>query len=375
MSSYHVTRTPDQDSSRLYLSVAALVAVAVMAVGMPAFARVDVTIDGTAQALPPGITVAEAAARGLVDVEPGDLVDVTGEVLERGAGGTAALTHNGRAADPATALLDGDTLSSRPGSDVREAEITTRSIIPIPVTYTGKGPLIALEAPGAPGVLEQTIGERSGKVVSTREAEEAQPMVLRRYVPTWSSKVVALSFDDGPWPGQTDAILDVLETEDVKGNFFVIGRQVKTHPDPVKRMAEEGHLIGNHSYAHTYLYGADQETAKAEIVPAQNEIARLTGEAPRWYRPAGGAVSAGVWAQARESKLRLVMWTVDPQDWRNPGAWRITRDVLDNVEPGAVVLLHDGGGDRSQTIAALPKIIQALKREGYTFVTLDELKP
>ena len=191
---------------------------------MPAFARVDVIIDGTASVLPAGSTVSDVTERGLLKAPAGDLVDGTGFVLRPGAGLPPEVKRNGGTANRNAALLEGDRLTSEPGSDVAEAVITTMTPIPILLKHVGSGPLVALESPGSVGVAQQRVGAVSGQVYESRVITPAEPMVLRRYSPDPGPKVVALTFDDGPWPGQTEQVLEILKREGAKATFFMLGK-------------------------------------------------------------------------------------------------------------------------------------------------------
>jgi len=375
MSSYQVQRTPGPGISRLYLSVAAVVTTALMATGMPYFGTVSVSVDGREHTLPRGTRAHDLFEKGLVRTEEGDLIDVNGDVLERGGGEPVRLLENGQEVQPDAPVGDGDVYVSTGGSDVSEATVTSSSVIPIPVTYEGSGPFEQLSSPGSPGLIESVIGARSGIVVSTSAVREAEPMVITRLKPEGGERVIALTFDDGPWPTYTEQILGILDREDVKATFFMLGKQVRRNRDLAAKVAAAGHEIGNHSLSHVYMSGASAQVALSEIENCQAEIERTTGVTPTWFRPPGGYTSPAVWHQTRESKVKLITWTVDPQDYRCSSPVVLASRVIDSVEPGSVILLHDGGGNRECTVKALTTIIRELKDRGYTFVTLDEMQP
>jgi peptidoglycan/xylan/chitin deacetylase (PgdA/CDA1 family) len=140
-------------------------------------------------------------------------------------------------------------------------------------------------------------------------------------------------------------------------------------------VVEEGHLVGNHSQTHQMPRSSTPGRVASQMRAGRDTIRRVTGVESRWFRAPAGIVTPLVRIQAAALQERIVRWTVDPADWRRPGSSVIVRRVVRNARPGAIVLLHDGGGDRRQTIAALPGIIRALKAQGYRFVTLDELRP
>ncbi len=385
MGSYTVERVPEQRFGRLYLSTVGLLLAALVAVSIPAFSFIDVSVDGQRAKLPAGSTAGDVASLRLMGSSAGDLVDREGAVIARGRGEPPRLVRVGHQAagnaatlvmrelDADTELMQGDQLRSVRGADVRETEVPQRVAIPVDVQYTGKGPLMALEHPGSPGVREQVVGAASGKVFEDAVLEEPTPMVVRRYFPNGERKVVALTFDDGPWPGHTEAILDVLKAEGVQATFFMIGRQVYRYPDVVARIRDEGHTLGNHTEDHVILGRATPEEVRRQVTEGQRAIQSVAGVKPGWFRPPGGSMSARVGHEVARFEMQVAMWSVDPQDWRKPPVATMIQRVLTNVKPGAVVLLHDGGGDRTNTVAAVGPIVRELKKRGYTFVTLDEL--
>ncbi|MDG2990076.1 polysaccharide deacetylase family protein [Candidatus Synechococcus calcipolaris G9] len=186
-------------------------------------------------------------------------------------------------------------------------------------------------------------------------------------------KLVALTFDDGPHPTHTPQVLEILQREKVKGTFFVVGQQVNQYPDLARQIVQRGHTIANHTWTHP-THPHSTEAAAAEINRSQALIQEVTGASSRLFRPPGGNLTNGLSARAAGTQYSVVMWSADPRDWV-PGrsAQVITQEVLNQTKPGGIVLLHDGGGDRSQTVQALPAIIKGLRDKGYTLVTLPEL--
>jgi peptidoglycan/xylan/chitin deacetylase (PgdA/CDA1 family) len=187
-----------------------------------------------------------------------------------------------------------------------------------------------------------------------------------------SSHVVALTFDDGPWP-DTPQFLDVLEREHVVATFFQIGEQVGTYGPAVdRRMLADGDIIGDHTWNHADVSG-DGSFAAGEISSAAAAIRSLTGFNPCLFRAPGGAVSGALISEARSMGFLTIQWDVDPRDWSRPGTDSIYNTVVGTAQNGSIILQHDGGGDRSETLAALPREIEAFKREGYGFVTIPQL--
>jgi peptidoglycan/xylan/chitin deacetylase (PgdA/CDA1 family) len=181
-------------------------------------------------------------------------------------------------------------------------------------------------------------------------------------------RVVYLTFDDGPNPPYTDQIIELLARYDARATFFVLGRHIEAHPAQISALRAAGHVVANHTYSHPALAGIGREVFMREVVGTQN---LLGATASRCFRPPYGSLDANTYAYAAELGLRVVLWDVDPQDWRSPGASVIAANVLANTRPGSIILLHDGGGARGQTVAALATILAELSGQGYRFAVLE----
>lgn len=191
-------------------------------------------------------------------------------------------------------------------------------------------------------------------------------------------KVVALTFDDGPYPPYTGEILDVLKENHILATFFVIGRNVEKHPELVQRIVDEGHQVGNHTYDHVDLLKANRKTVEDEIDKTSNAVAAITGQAPRIVRPPHGFRDPVVMEVMAARGLKVVEWSVMSRDWVNPGVEAIVDRTVSKVKNGSVILLHDGDGvaqaaSRAQTVEATRRIIRELTAQGYKFVTVDEI--
>ncbi len=192
-------------------------------------------------------------------------------------------------------------------------------------------------------------------------------------------KIVALTFDDGPHPIYTPQVLEILDRFGIKATFFLIGREVRSCPEIVRQINTRGHEIENHSDHHLfYLPWLPPDRIRREIVEAQDAIYRITGRYPAFFRSPLGWVSNDLVAVCRELKLPIINGSVKASDVSLPGTEYIIQTVLDKTRNGAIVILHDAGGvgfyhDRTQTLDALPIIIQNLKDRGYQFVLIKEL--
>ncbi len=184
-------------------------------------------------------------------------------------------------------------------------------------------------------------------------------------------KVIALTFDDGPWPGTTNDVLYILDQYKIKATFFVVGRNVQNYPEITKKIVRHGHALGNHTWSHYYHYH-NPSAASREIDNTTARVYKTTGVKMSLFRPPGGVLNNGLVAYASKQKQSVVMWSADSQDYR-VSANALRNNVLKYADPGGIVLLHDGGGNRSRTVRALPGIIDELKNRGYRFVTVPEL--
>jgi len=186
-----------------------------------------------------------------------------------------------------------------------------------------------------------------------------------------SRHVVALTFDDGPSP-YTSAVLDVLKREQVRATFFLIGQQVAGSASLVRRELAEGHMLADHTWSHANVSGGGA-FASGQISSTASAIQRATGFRPCLFRAPYGAVSGSLIGAAHGLGFTTIQWDVDPQDWALPGSGAIHSRIVGGARNGSIILMHDGGGPRSQTLAALPGIIRTLKARGYGFVTVDQL--
>ncbi|QLE50754.1 polysaccharide deacetylase family protein [Nostoc sp. C057] len=185
-------------------------------------------------------------------------------------------------------------------------------------------------------------------------------------------KVIALTFDDGPWPESTAQVLDILKQNQIKGTFFVIGQNVKNYPGLLKREIAEGHVIGNHTWHHWYQF-LNPQAAAYEIDHTADQIYQVTGIKTNLFRPPGGIMHNGVADYAKNSKYAIILWSSDSVDYSRPAVPKLINNVFRRAKPGGIVLMHDGGGNRSKTVQALPEIIANFRKQGYSFVTIPEL--
>lgn len=311
-----------------------------------------ITVDGVAREVDLGTTL-----KGLdLHAHDGRLVSVSGAVLDPLADPGRILV-NGRTVPPRTRLRTGDAIRVVDGETRTEG--TRRIVAELPGRHVGN-PEFTLRTYRIRQVTVE--GRISGEPVSVDEIPRGKGRAHRE---------VALTFDDGPWPGATDRVLAILRRLHVRATFFMVGRQVEAYPGVVRRVQAAGHEIGNHSFDHPEGFaGLTDEHIVAEMSDTNGLLADL-GVTPTGFRPPGGSYDDGVVATARAQGMRTVLWDIDPRDWvAGAPPKQIVSSILHRVRPGSIVLLHDGGGDARHTIKALPDLIRRLRHRGYRFVTI-----
>lgn len=189
---------------------------------------------------------------------------------------------------------------------------------------------------------------------------------------------VALTFDDGPNEPYTSQILEVLRAKGVKATFFIVGENALQFPGTVRREVADGMEIGNHTFTHGSMVRAMNNTIEWQIDRTQETIKDIAGIEPRWFRPPHGFRDPRLFSMTRHDDLAVVEWSNMPRDWTCPGTDVIVQRTLEKLKAGDIILLHDGrtvyvGADRSQTVAALPRIIDGIRAKGLRCVTLSEL--
>lgn len=234
---------------------------------------------------------------------------------------------------------------------------------PMPVVVHG------LWHPGQPGTTLSRKGSLSGEVVVQ---QEVQPSVPPAPV---TEKLVALTFDDGP-SAHTGEVLRILREKNVKATFCVVTNLLKgAGLASAKGAVAEGHRLCNHTTDHNLLPSQPQKVIDEKLKGANHHLLARTGAKPVYYRPPGGRMGPNIEAAAKAEGQQVLLWTVDTRDYSKPPPEAIVATVLSNVRPGGVVLMHDGGGDRASTVAALPAVIDQLRAAGYEMVLPDAVAP
>jgi len=298
----------------------------------------------------PGTTFGRIVTGLGVTARSGDLLDVEGKVLVPEAF-PGRILLNGRLAPTDARLSDGDHV--RVVNHSNRVEPLAQEEVRLPGRRPGD-PQFYLGT--APGVQVVTTGEISGKLVSP---------VFRPTGRSHTPHAVALTFDDGPDPTYTRRILRILKKFHVHATFFTIGYLVDRYPGIVRREKRAGMTVADHTWDHPSspsFRDLKPTRMRQEMLKAKLELQQL-GVNPHLFRPPGGSFSADVVETARRMGMRVVLWSIDPQDWRaGATTTQIVVNVLSNARPGSIVLMHDGGGDQSATVRALPQIIKGLRK-------------
>ncbi len=365
--------------AKIAIAVVLVIAVVFIVRMCSAAIPINVTVNGTPYELRGAKTVQTAIKASGLPINPGDFISLQGNILEKSAGDPFLATVNGEeVVDPDYGLRDGDTITLTDGKDIVEDYTESESPIPYKATIGGMGAIHKFEK-GVEGVLTTKTGTVSGETVERQTTDPVDATCKEYNVNTGMNKVVAFTFDDGPSSEYTASVLDILKENDAKGTFFCIGTEVESYPELVKREAEEGHQVCTHSYDHADPVGGTDlglMDAKGQVDEIQHGMQTITdvlgGEASRVVRMPGGNLSEAMVLNLEQYVDYEIGWNIDTEDWTLPGAEAIYQQMI-AVQPGEIVLCHDGGGDRSQTVEALRRAIPYLKEKGFTFVTMDEL--
>ena len=369
--------------------IAVAVVVVLAIVGIFAFNNwmgskpVEVTLNGDQVT----ISGAERSVGGLLDnnvvsVTPGNYVAVDGSTIRQGEGTRCTAKVNGNDTDDMGMHLNGgDKIEISNGTDITEPYTDSEpQTLPHKTELKGVG-AVHLYSNNAQDVEQVTrTGKESGVTTTVTTKEPIDNIVQYYNVNSNGDKVIALTFDDGPWDKQTDEILDILEQNDAKATFFTVGQCISGHEKELQRAASMGCEIGTHTWDHAEgsgegvsLIKMSTDERKQEVQKGLEAIKNATGqEASTIFRCPGGNFDTSVATDLEGIVTAEIGWNVDTTDWKKPGADVIAQRIQ-SAGPGNIILMHDGGGDRSQTIEGLRQALPKLKEQGYSFITVQEL--
>lgn len=369
--------------------IAVAVVVVLAIVGIFAFNNwmgskpVEVTLNGDQVT----ISGAERSVGGLLDnnvvsVTPGNYVAVDGSTIRQGEGTRCTAKVNGNDTDDMDMHLNGgDKIEISNGTDITEPYTDSEpQTLPHKTELKGVGAVHLYSNNAQDGEQVTRTGKESGITATVTTKEPVDNIVQYYNVNSNGDKVIALTFDDGPWDKQTDEILDILEQNDAKATFFTVGQCISGHEKELQRAASMGCEIGTHTWDHAEgsgegvsLIKMSTDERKQEVQKGLEAIKNATGqEASTIFRCPGGNFDTSVATDLEGIVTAEIGWNVDTTDWKKPGADVIAQRIQ-SAGPGNIILMHDGGGDRSQTIEGLRQALPKLKEQGYSFITVQEL--
>lgn len=369
--------------------IAVAVVVVLAIVGVFAFNNwmgskpVEVTLNGDQVT----ISGAERSVGGLLDnnvvsVTPGNYVAVDGSTIRQGEGTRCTAKVNGNDTDDMGMHLNGgDKIEISNGTDITEPYTDSEpQTLPHKTELKGVGAVHLYSNNAQDGEQVTRTGKESGITATVTTKEPVDNIVQYYNVNSNGDKVIALTFDDGPWDKQTDEILDILEQNDAKATFFTVGQCISGHEKELQRAASMGCEIGTHTWDHAEgsgqgvsLIKMSTDERKQEVQKGLEAIKNATGqEASTIFRCPGGNFDTSVATDLEGIVTAEIGWNVDTTDWKKPGADVIAQRIQ-SAGPGNIILMHDGGGDRSQTVEGLRQALPKMKEQGYSFITVQEL--
>lgn len=188
-----------------------------------------------------------------------------------------------------------------------------------------------------------------------------------------ANKLIALTFDDGPSTKYTPEILNILQKDHARATFFVLGSLAVKHPAVIEDLRAAGCEVASHGYTHSRLSALSAASVARQIRRTKDALLEITGVAPLFFRPPYGVYNKNVLIAAAKENEKVVLWSIDTRDWAGRSTAQMVRQIEKGARPGAIILFHDGGGNRSHTIQALSEVVPALEARGYRFVTIDQL--
>ncbi len=351
---------------------------------------VSVSVNGQQRTVFKNSTVDTLFQSEKPQVKPGDYVAVTGQVLKDDGGDPYGATVNGTqltyeqakshvlVGNESIAFTDGanvmephtsEVVDEQPKLEYRVADGTAQK-----GDHVQQGVVQYVLQWGKAGKREVLHGQETGETANGTSDQPAQNCVImaQNIHPDDNQKLVALTFDDGP-TYFTEPYLSILSEKNVKASFCVIGEQLADGGPVVAQAAGAGHQILSHSWDHQQFTALDAEGVQAQLGDTADALKEVLGTDVRYVRPPYGDIDEETWLKTGGLMSVSLYWTHDSLDWERPGTDAIVQNCTIGMAPGSVILMHDGGGDRNQDLEALPRIIDAWKDAGYTFVTVEEL--
>ena len=363
------------------LGIVIVAAIAIVGILIWSHRSVAVTVNGTSGSMTVGSTISEVISEHGLEPAAGNLVSVSGTLLQEGEGYPYLLKVNGSELDGAAAdayrVADGDDISVGDGRDrTEDYDVQLVDVQPrLEMDGEASGNVTYVSQWPRAGKMERRTGRISGETADGDMTEEVRNAVvtIHQIKPTDGRKLVALTFDDGPAEKYTEAYLDILDKYGIHATFFNLGTGIEAYPDLSKKIVEQGSEVMSHGYRHEDLTKLDAAALQKQFSDAFSAIKDKTGKGTTAFRPPYGSFTERAWLSSGGKASVAVLWNADSVDWKRPGVDAIVKNSLKNVTSGSIILMHDGGGPRVQDVEALPKIIETLQGQGFEFVTVTEL--
>lgn len=340
---------------------------------------VRVYMNGVAVDVTYHSTFDEVCAAAGVQPEAGDLYSINGNLIQDGGGEPYVVTLNGVELDKAargSCKVEGDELLVvRNGGDVTEdSEVVERVVPPLLVPADSLRAVTFVSQWGRNGISRVRVGAVSGEEILEEVVQEPQNCILDSVnpVPSDGRKLVCITFDDGP-SSYTADILKILSEKGAHATFFALGSGVASWPETTAAIEAQGSEVMSHTMNHLNHYATTSEETYQETAEAFETMRDYAGVYTSVIRPPYGNWNEYCWRSSGGTMSASVIWNIDSLDWELPGADAIVENCTTDVENGDIILMHDGGGDRSQDVEALPRIIDELHKQGFELVTLSEL--
>ncbi len=343
---------------------------------------VTIKLNGSNTSVQVNSSLATIVKEKHVNTTSGNLISVGGNVLSKGDGYAYSATVNGGKIDSDKLAdykaSDGDDLTIGDGDDKYE-DYDVEVVEEQPklemggdswgnITYISQWPRV--------GKREVRHGKVSGETADGDWIQQTQNCVvtIHQISPDdKSQKLIALTFDDGPAATYTEKYIEILNQYGIHATFFNLGENVQQYPELAKKIVESGNELMSHTHQHQQLTTLDASSLQSEFKNAFGLIESTTGVKTTSFRPPYGDFKESTWLKSGGLTSLSVLWNLDSEDWRRAGADSIVSKSTEGAFSGAIILMHDGGGERSQDVEALPRIIETLQAKGYKFVTVGEL--
>lgn len=379
---YGSRRPKREQGNTLALIVGILVIAAFLGGGFMFWTHrsVSITINGESEKVRVSSTLNEVYQDLGINTSPGDFVSVGGNVIEEDKGYAFEASVDGDALSRKQIreyrIKGGEQITMTDGGDrTEDYDVEYRETQPKLVFEGNMGSVSFIKQWGKVGKQEIRHGRQSGETADGEWVDELKDCIVmtKNLTPANGEKLVAITFDDGPAATYTETYLDILAEHNAKATFFNLSPNQTEYPEIVQKLAASGNQIMSHTNQHLQLSTLGKDELLSEINTAHTTIQEVSGVDTTIIRPPYGDFNNNCWLLSGGAISATVIWNQDTLDWQLPGSDAIVANALANVQPGSIILMHDGGGDRSQDIEALPQIIESLQADGYKLVTVSEL--